>query len=91
MHMRRTVLALALALLVAACSKVDQEHFSRIQNGMTEQQVYEILGKPDETSSGGFLGVSATSAKWVSGNAEINIQFVDGKVVLRSFDQPRGK
>jgi outer membrane protein assembly factor BamE (lipoprotein component of BamABCDE complex) len=27
-------------------SKVDQEHYYRIQNGMTEQQVYEILGKP---------------------------------------------
>ncbi|HXZ92419.1 MAG TPA: outer membrane protein assembly factor BamE [Burkholderiales bacterium] len=83
--------ALVLALLVAACSKVDPEHYARIHNGMTEQQVYDILGKPDETSSGGFLGVSTTSAKWVSGNAEINVQFVDGKVVLRSFDQPRGK
>ena len=87
--MRRLVLALA--LLVAACSKVDQEHYSRIQNSMTEQQVYGILGKPDETSSGGLLGVSATSARWVSSDAEINIQFVDGKVVLRSFDQPRSK
>lgn len=89
--MRRLCLALALVLFAAGCSKVDQEHYSRIQNGMTEQQVYDILGKPDETSSGGLLGVSATSAKWVSGDAEIAIQFVDGKVVLRSFDQPRGR
>jgi len=69
--MRRFVLVLA--LLVAACSKVDEEHYSRIQNGMTGQQVYDILGKPNQTSSGGLLGVSATSARWVSGDAEIDL------------------
>jgi hypothetical protein len=91
MKMRRLVLALALAVLFAGCSKVDEEHFSRIESGMSEQQVYDILGKPTEASSRDLLGVGATSAKWVSGDAVISIQFVGGKVRLKSFDQPRGK
>jgi len=89
--MRRFVLAAALALLLAGCSRVDEEHFSKIEDGMSEAQVYDILGKPSEASSGDLLGVSATSAKWVSGNAIIRIQFIGGKVRLKTFDQPGGR
>jgi hypothetical protein len=86
--MRRIIFAVALALLVAACSKVTGENYAKIQNGMTEQEVYAVLGSPTEESSRDLLGVSATSARWVSGDKAITVQFVGGKVVLRSFDKP---
>jgi len=89
--MRRFALAVALSLLVAACSKVDQEHYSKIENGMSEEQVYDILGKPSEASSHDILGVTTTSARWESADAVITIQFVGGKVRLRSFDKPTGR
>jgi hypothetical protein len=89
--MCRFVIAATFALLLVACSKVDQEHYAKVTNGMSEAQVYDILGKPDEASSRDVLGVSTTSAKWVSGDAVITIQFVDGKVRLRSFDKTAGK
>ena len=90
--MRKPVLATVLGLLLlAGCSKVDEEHFSKIKSGMSEAQVYAILGNPTETSSGEVLGIRATSAKWVSGNAVINIQFVGDKMRLKTFDQPAGK
>ena len=89
--MRRFILAVALALLFAGCSKVDEEHFSKIEDGMTKAQVYAILGTPTQTSGGEVLGIHATSAKWVSGDAVINIQFVGDKVRLKTFDQPAGK
>jgi hypothetical protein len=85
--MCRFLLAAAFALLLAACSKVDQAHYAKVTSGMSEEQVYDILGKPDEASSRDLLGVSTTSAKWVSGDAVITIQFIDGKVRLRSFDK----
>ena len=88
MTIRRFALAAALALLIAACSKVTQENYAKVRNGMTEQQVYAILGQPTEEASRDMFGMSATTAKWVSGDTVINIQFVGGKVVLRSFDQP---
>lgn len=86
----RTLVLMAL-LLLAACSKVTQENFARIQDGMSEQEVTAILGSPTESSSGSILGISGTSSKWTGGDAVITIQFVNGKVALRSFDKPGRK
>jgi hypothetical protein len=75
-------------LALAACSRVTQENFARIQDGMTESEVIALLGKPTESSSVNVLGVSGTSSRWVSGDATISVRFVNGKVALKSFDQP---
>lgn len=85
--MRTRALALSALLLLAACSKVTQENFAKVQDGMTEQEVTAILGSPTESSSGSILGISGTSSKWVGGDALITIRFVNGKVALRNFDK----
>lgn len=81
----------AAALLLAACSKVTQENFARIRDGMTEQEVTAILGSPTESSSSSILGVSGTSSRWVASDAVITVRFVNGKAVLRNFEKPAGK
>jgi hypothetical protein len=88
--MRRT-LALAALLALAACSKVTEQNFAKVQDGMTEQQVIELLGKPTESSSVNILGLSGTSSKWVEKDAVITVQFVNGKVRARSFDRAAAK
>ena len=88
--MKRTVLALVAALLLAACSKVTQENFARIEEGMTEAQVIGLLGAPTESNSVNVLGVSGTASRWVGGDAVITVRFVNGKVALKSFDKPAG-
>lgn len=83
------ILALALGLLVlAACSKVTQENFAKVQDGMSEQEVTALLGAPTESNSVNVLGVSGTSSRWLSGDTEITIHFVNGKVALKRFDKP---
>ena len=89
--MKLRSLAFVTVLLLAACSKVTQENFSRIQDGMSEQEVTAILGNPTESSSGSILGVSGTASKWAGGDATITIRFVNGKVATRSFDKPGAK
>ena len=89
--MRGRVLAFAVLLVLAACSRITEENFSKIRNGMTEQEVYAILGSPAESSSTNVLGISGTSAKWSGGDASISVRFVNGKVALKSFDKPAGK
>jgi hypothetical protein len=87
-----SVLAAALAaILLSACTRVTQENFSRIEAGMSEREVISILGSPTESSSIDVLGVSGTAARWVGGDAEINVRFVGGKVALKSFDKPAAK
>ena len=44
--MKLRAFAFAAVLLLAACSKVTQENFSKIQDGMSEQEVTAILGGP---------------------------------------------
>lgn len=86
--MKTALYALGLALALAACSKVTQENYARIQDGMTEQEVRAILGKPAESSSVAILGLSGTSSRWMADGAVITIQFANGKVRLKSFDKP---
>ena len=88
---RATFAALFAALVLAACSKVTQDNFAKIQDGMTEAQVQDILGKPTESQSVQVLGVSGTSSRWVASDATITIRFLGGKVALKSYDKPAGK
>jgi hypothetical protein len=93
--MRPRTLPFAAALLfvavLAGCSKVTQENFGRIDQGMQERDVLSLLGSPTESSSVDVLGVSGTTSRWVGRDAEITIRFVNGKVALKSFDKPQTK
>ncbi len=89
--MRPLITALALALLLAACSKVTQENYAKIQDGMSEQEVIGLLGPATESGGMSLLGVSGGSSKWVAKDAAITIQFVNGKVVGKSFRKEPAK
>ncbi len=89
--MKLRAFAFAAVFLLAACSKVTQENFAKIQDGMSEQEVAAILGSPTESSSGSILGISGTSSTWAGGDAMITIRFVNGKIALKSFDKPAPK
>jgi hypothetical protein len=84
-------LAFALVVLVAACSKVSEQNFAKIQDGMTEEEVSAILGKPTEAQSVAVLGVSGTTSRWEGNGAVITVRFVNGKVALKSYDKPPPK
>lgn len=87
MRTLRIAIAIALALFAAACSKATQENFAKIQDGMSEQEVHGLLGKPSKSSSTSVLGISGTASKWVAGDAVITIRFVNGKVALKNFER----
>ena len=89
--MNLRTLALATLLLLAACSKVTQENFAKVQDGMSEQEVRTLLGPPSESSSTQILGISGTSSRWVAGDAVITVRFVNSKVALKSFNRPAPK
>lgn len=88
---RRAFVIAALLVALVACSKITQENFSRITDGMSEQEVIALLGESTESQSISVLGVSGTAARWVGKDAVITIQFVNGKARLRFFDKADGK
>ncbi|HKQ28358.1 MAG TPA: outer membrane protein assembly factor BamE [Burkholderiales bacterium] len=89
--MRKPRIILTALLLLAACSKVTQENFLRIQEGMSEQEVISVLGSPTESNSVNILGVSGTASRWVGSDAVIVVRFVNGKVATKTFDKPAAK
>lgn len=86
----RLLATVVLALALAACgSKVNEQQFARIEDGMSEQQVIDLLGTPSESSSMGALGMSGTATTWTDAGATISVQFVNGKVRLKQFTRAK--
>ena len=82
----RAPLLCALALAVAACGpRIDQASFAKIETDMPEAEVFAILGEPTDTEGFSLGGLSATSATWEGPEGTIAVQFVNGKVLLKSF------
>ncbi len=86
--MTSRMMLVAAALLLAACgSKLSEENFARVKEGMSEQEVIAILGTPAETRSVQILAVSGTSSTWKDDTATVSIQFVNGQVRLKSYSK----
>lgn len=86
--MRRSFYALAMLLVLVACSKVTQDNFAKVEDGMSEEAVRAVLGTPTDSSSVSVLGVSGTVSRWVARDAVITVRFVNGKAAFKSFDKP---
>ncbi|WP_277961925.1 outer membrane protein assembly factor BamE domain-containing protein [Pseudomonas sp. RIT-To-2] len=76
----RSIALLSFCVLLAACSKINQENYSQIKAGMTKVEVEKLLGSPTDCS--GALGVS--SCTWGDKNSFISVQYAGEKVVMYS-------
>jgi hypothetical protein len=79
------LLVFVLAAVIACGSSVNQANFDKIETGMTQKEVDEILGPPTETSEVGFAGISGTTSKWQHNDSAIVINFLNGKVMAKQF------
>ena len=86
--------ALALALLSGCGSKISESNYFRVQYGMDEKEVDDLLGPSDEEKAAADAApVPATTQladrktkTWSRGNLTLRVTFEDGKVVGRSAD-----
>ncbi len=78
-------IAVAIGILIGLRgTTVTLSNYNKIQNGMTIEQVKEILGSPTEEQNGGVGPLEATSMVYRSRQNEITINFVNGKVVMKN-------
>lgn len=81
-----------LAVFLSSCgSKINQGNFDKITTDMTRQQVEVVLGKPTETSMTDIGIASGGSSTWKDQNGTITIQFLNDKVMTKSFSAPTQK
>jgi hypothetical protein len=76
----RSLALLSFCVLLAACSKVNQENYSKISTGMPKAEVEKLLGAPSDCS--GALGMS--SCTWGNKNSFISVQYAGDKVLMFS-------
>ncbi len=80
------VLPLLAVVLIVACSRATPENYSRVASGMARDQVYDILGKPDEVSGGGIGALTVSTETWHGHDTTIKITFAGDKVRVKSID-----
>ena len=78
-----------LSLLVACGSKLTSDNFSLVKNGMTEEEVKSLIGKPSSVKNDEMLGLSSTVYSYQKGETEAKVGFINGKVTHKSgkFEQ----
>lgn len=76
----RHVAVLAFCVLLAACNKINQENYSKLEAGMSKAEVESLLGGPTECS--GALGMS--SCTWGNQQTFISVQYAGDKVLMFS-------
>lgn len=82
----RIAAILVLGVLLTACgSKLNQDNFNKITNGMPYAEVVKILGEPASSQGGGALGFTASTATWQDSKAQITVVFLNEKVQTKSF------
>lgn len=83
--LRRFTVIVGLSLLLSACSKINQDNFAKIKHGMAFEEVIKFLGEPTSTQTIDISGISGTSAVWKTDKVEIDIQFLNNRVSVKSF------
>ena len=76
----RTLALLSFCVLLAACSKITQDNYSKISSGMPKAEVEKLLGSPTDCS--GALGMS--SCTWGDQKTFISVQYAGDKVLMFS-------
>jgi len=92
MRIHRTLGVALLLLCLAACgSRLNQENFDKIRDGMSQKEVREILGDPVDASGASFLGLSSGEAVWQDNKTTITVHFLNDKVIGKHMAQTEKK
>ena len=83
----KPLIVLSLSFIIASCSKLTQTNFQHIKPNMTMSEVIAILGEPTYSERTTIAGISGLSAIWKDKQTEIDIQFLNDKVAVKSFSK----
>jgi hypothetical protein len=86
MNHSRLSLLISVCIIFTGCgSPINENNYDRIETGMAEMEVINILGEPTGSSDITVGPVSTTSSVWEGNQAQIAIQFVNGRVKIKNF------
>ncbi len=83
-----TAVFVCVLLTLAACSRITRENYAKLEAGMTREEVYRLLGKPDDVSGSGIGQLTLTTETWTGPKHIVRVTFAGDKVTLKRI-QPR--
>jgi hypothetical protein len=90
MRVHRSIGVAILLMCLAACgSRLNQENFEKIREGMSQKEVREILGEPVNASGASLLGLSSGEAVWKDDRTTITVHFLNDKVVSKQMSRTK--
>lgn len=81
--------ALVAFFVLAACSRATADNYARLTAGMSHDQVYAILGKPDKIEGGGIGGFTVSAETWNGGEQTIQVTFTGDKLALKAIERAK--
>lgn len=81
--------AIVFLCLVSCSSRLNQDNFDKIHEGMSRSEVRDILGKPGDASDTKILGLSGGEAVWKDGKTTITVHFLNDKVVSKRMSKSK--
>jgi outer membrane protein assembly factor BamE (lipoprotein component of BamABCDE complex) len=88
MRVHRSLGVAIVLLSLAACgSRLSQENFDKIHQGMSPKEVREILGEPEKASGANLLGLSSGEAVWKDDKTTISVRFLNDKVISKEMSR----
>ena len=88
---RRLGIAILLMCLAACGSRLSQENFDKVREGMSQKEVREILGEPAGAEGASLLGLSSGEAVWKDDKTTITVHFLNDKVVSKQMSRTEKK
>ena len=76
----KTLLSMGLLLMLLGCSKLTLENYSKIETGMSYDEVTQLIGQPEKCDD--VMGLRNCS--WGNEKRSIKVTFAGGKVLLFS-------
>ncbi len=76
---------LATGLLVACADPINRENYAHIKTGMSQQEVFDLLGEPDEFQSVELGELSGGTAHWSGEQNTISVTFTNEKAAFKRF------
>ena len=88
MSIHRSIGIGILLLALAGCSsRLSQENFDKIRDGMSQKEVREILGEPVNAEGTSVLGISGGESVWRDDKTLITVHFLNDKVVSKRMSR----
>ncbi len=68
-------------------NKLTKENYDKIQEGMSQPEVYNLLGRPTQKAAYSLNGLSGTQTLWKKSGKTVTILFTDNQVRTKTYIQ----